>query len=128
MGLDMYLIGRKRLMGWNYEGKEDGFPLVSKDLELGYWRKFAGLHRYIVDNFGGDDGGAVDIYLDEERLKELIKMIENEEFIEAEEEWPDEKILEKIKRESIGILEQALDWKNSNELYAFKSVYYRASW
>jgi hypothetical protein len=127
MGLDMYLIGRKRLMGWNYEGKEDGFPLIAKELELGYWRKFHDLHRYVVENYG-DDNGAVDIYLDEERLEELIVAIKNEAFIDFNEDRPEDKIIEQLKQESIEIIERALKWKRSDELYAFKSVYYRASW
>ena len=50
MGLDMFLIGRKTYKG-DYskpEGecfpKEDGYDVVERRLDLGYWRKHTNLH------------------------------------------------------------------------------------
>ena len=49
MGLDMYLEGRKSR--YDKQETEDGFPLQTKVLELGYWRKHPNLHGYIVQEF-----------------------------------------------------------------------------
>jgi hypothetical protein len=36
MGLDMYLTGKKVVMDTSLNLREDGFPLGSKTLDLGY--------------------------------------------------------------------------------------------
>ena len=54
MGLDMNLFGDK----YSFEKNEtvDGFPVSSTMLDMGYWRKHANLHGFIVDTFaGGED-------------------------------------------------------------------------
>ena len=61
MGLDMYLTGEKFVMATGLQ--EDGFPLRSKTLELGYWRKHPNLHGYIVQTFVGGKDECQEIYL-----------------------------------------------------------------
>jgi hypothetical protein len=86
MGLDMYLTGEKffvpdyKTLQDEYEaGKErpsfeearalgkpvddDGEPVCSTQHELGYWRKFAPLHQYIVETFadGVDECQRIDL-------------------------------------------------------------------
>mgnify|MGYP003129741675 CR=1 FL=1 len=58
MGLDMYLRGDKFIAriecdenGNTFTVERpviDGFEVASYNLDLGYWRKFAPLHQYIV--------------------------------------------------------------------------------
>ena len=54
MGLDMYLTGKKIVMDARLDLREDGFPLGSKALDLGYWRKHPNLHGYLVQAFADE--------------------------------------------------------------------------
>ena len=53
MGLDMYLYGDKSVSSSSDANPvmEDGYIVSNKILDLGYWRKHANLHGYIVDRF-----------------------------------------------------------------------------
>ena len=92
MGLDMYLCGEKffvpdyKTLQAEYEaGKErpgpseartlgkpvdaDGEAISSSQHDLGYWRKFAPLHEYIVKTFAGGVDECQRIDLDEDDLE-----------------------------------------------------------
>ena len=94
MGLDMYLSGEKyfvpdyKTLQDEYEaGKErpsfeeartlgkpvddDGEPVCSTQHDLGYWRKFAPLHEYIVKTFAEGVDECQRICLDEDDLEKI---------------------------------------------------------
>jgi len=94
MGLDMYLSGEKffvpdyKTLQAEYEaGKErpgpseartlgkpvdaDGEAISSSQHDLGYWRKFAPLHEYIVNTFAGGVDECQRINLDEDDLEKI---------------------------------------------------------
>ena len=131
MGLDMYLTGEKFIMtadGMNPQ--EDGFPLRSKTLELGYWRKHPNLHGYIVQTFAGGKDECQEIYLGApERIRTIIAAIKADElpdttgFLFGVSDPSDERMAE-----DIAIFERALVWLETDEPGIFRSVRYRASW
>jgi len=136
MGLDMYLVGRKYVGGsFNQDiDKEDGFPVDSVKLELGYWRKHRKLHGYIVNTFaeGKDECQKIDLGVDE--LRKIATALRtndlpntegfffgNEEIDEEEKERSEEYAKQ---------IEEAIKWLDKGESPYFwkRSVYYRASW
>lgn len=75
MGLDMYLSG-KRFFTYDREVKDDeGYVISEIIVKLGYWRKHANLHGYIVTKFaeGKDDCQEIDLDLD--ALKHLLEVV-----------------------------------------------------
>ena len=136
MGLDMYLVGRKYVGGsFNQDiDKEDGFPVDSVKLELGYWRKHRKLHGYIVNTFaeGKDECQKIDLGVDE--LRKIATALRTndlpntEGFFFGNEEIDDE---EKERSEEYAKqIEEAIKWLDKGESPYFwkRSVYYRASW
>ena len=95
MGLDMYLYARKyesRMKGRNNEvetdnfypedlkkvGKQilkDNFMSKSTDYQIGYWRKFNALHGYFEKMVEHDNELLHGIFISEDELKELIKIL-----------------------------------------------------
>ena len=79
MGLDMYLRGRQ----FNTAYKEDvprpkldnKYCIESMTIDLGYWRKHADLHGYIVDTFAKGIDKCQEIELSKEDLYKIIKAI-----------------------------------------------------
>jgi len=128
MGLDMYLTGEKFIM--NAGQQEDGFPLRSKTLELGYWRKHPNLHGYIVQNFAGGEDECQDIDLgDPERIRTIIKAIRGKKLPDTTGFFfgASDSSREQI-RDDIAIFERAIAWLETEEPGIFRSVVYRASW
>ena len=132
MGLDMYLVGRKYVGGsFNQDiDKEDGFPVDSVKLELGYWRKHRKLHGYIVNTFaeGKDECQKIDLGVDE--LRKIATALrtndlpDTEGFFFGNEEIDDE---EKERSEEYAKqIEEAIKWLDKGDWK--RSVYYRASW
>jgi hypothetical protein len=74
VGLDMYLEGRKFKYGSTEV--EDGFPVKTKILELGYWRKHPNLHGYIVQAFAEGLDQCQDIDLGAKDIRNIISAIE----------------------------------------------------
>ena len=126
MGLDMYLTGEKFVMATGLQ--EDGFPLRSKTLELGYWRKHPNLHGYIVQSFarGEDECQEIDL---SDHLGAIIAAIQARDlphttgFLFGVSDPSDERMAE-----DIAIFERALAWLETDEPGIFRSVRYRASW
>ena len=129
MGLDMYLTGDKfkrteyakdsngellrdedgGIISVN-EDIVDGYRRSSQRLEVGYWRKHAPLHNFIVKAFAdGED---------------------NEDVIRGaffgDEEWWDE--LRENAHEDAETFDKAADWVESEGENFWHSVEYRASW
>lgn len=95
MGLDMYLYARKyesRMEGRNNEVETDNFypeelKKVGKDIlkhnfmskqtsyQIGYWRKFNALQGYFTKMVEHDNELLHGIYVNEDEIKELIKIM-----------------------------------------------------
>jgi hypothetical protein len=73
VGLDMYLEGHKTR--YNSTEMEDGFPLRTKILSLGYWRKHPNLHGYIVQAFAEGVDECQDITLGAKDIRNIISAI-----------------------------------------------------
>jgi hypothetical protein len=81
MGLDMFLEGRKYKAGSTEV--EDGFPVKTKILELGYWRKHPNLHGYIVQAFAEGRDECQDIDLSAQDIKNIISAINDDNLPET---------------------------------------------
>ena len=127
MGLDMYLLGDKFLFPPEYE-YEDGYPIIRRELRLGYWRKHPNLHGYIVQTFarGKDDCQPLALTVDD--LKQIRGAVEGDNlphtegfFFGVSDGSEKEKTLE--------ILKNAIAWlQDRSEANIVRSVFYRASW
>lgn len=81
MGLDMYLYGNKR-PEYDYANdratrEEDGYRVEEVSLRLGYWRKHADLHGYIVRTFAEGEDTCQEILLTKEDLQVIISAVED---------------------------------------------------
>lgn len=144
MGLDMYLSGKKFFTSFGADRPMDdeGYEIQETTLRLGYWRKHANLHGYIVQTFGpkDDTGRAIDncedIELTLENLEHLLAVIKEPEkmpttegfFFGASDNSP-EQITEdtEIITKAIGFL-GAGTIKEGDAQRIWRSVIYRASW
>ena len=145
MGLDMYLIGDKYISEYDHsqqgpDGRSlrvkrpviDGFEITSYKLDLGYWRKFAPLHRFIVKVFANGEDNCRPIDLDSEDLRRIAAAIrdgnlpDNDEcsgfFFGSPDYW-DECRAEA--EEHAETFEKAAEWLESN---LWGSVTYEGSW
>lgn len=140
MGLDMMLYGDKS----SYDKNEtvDGFPVSTVLLDMGYWRKHANLHGYIVDRFANGEDECQKIYLDWEDLNEIVTALEEDAlynepvtgFFFGRSYFPGEKdeygSYEEQKARDIDLFMKARNWLMSNysKKDEYRSVYYQASW
>lgn len=130
MGLDMYLRGRKFYRSAiRQRPQEDGFDVVQKDLDIGYWRKHPNLHGFIVDEFANSMDACQEIELDKDCLSKIMTAVRDqtlphtEGFFFGTSQTDEGQIIE-----DLAILQGALDWLNKPEEGVWKSVIYRASW
>ncbi len=145
MGLDMYLRGDKFISKWDFsQSQEDGRPLEVKRpvvdgfevseqvLDLGTWRKFAPLHKFIVKKFAKGEDNCQPIHLVAEDLRKIAKALRKNElpknddchgFFFGGDEWWDE--LRSEADEHAKLFDKAADWSESN---SFNTVTYQASW
>lgn len=136
MGLDMFLTGKKYFFGWGDDKpEEDGYPLKTKELELGYWRKHPNLHGFIVKTFGGDVDDCQQIDLAANDIDRIIRAIRNNElphttgfFFGASPSIDDAEYYEEQKNKDIETFAHAIDWLKELNNKEFRSVYYQASW
>lgn len=151
MGLDMYLSGEKYFVQdhSNYSDDEhagqpvdtEGDHIESARYRLGYWRKFAPLHQFIVDRFAEGKDECQTISLSAEDLHEVADTIEagllppNQDcggFFFGNADWWDEMRAEA--KEHAAKFRAAAVWVGSEPKYdsghkaQWRSVYYRASW
>lgn len=120
MGLDMYLTGRKfHWATWDAperDRKEDGLPVQSVEVKLGYWRKHPNLHGYIVQHFAGGLDNCDDVRLSAEQLIELIGAVKErrlphtEGFFFGKSGDTEEQIAK-----DVAILEKALAWLEASD-------------
>jgi hypothetical protein len=159
MGLDMYLTGDKfkrteyakdsngellrdedgGIISVN-EDIVDGYRRSSQRLEVGYWRKHAPLHNFIVRAFADGEDNCRPIQLKVEELRWIAKVLRgedseyelpsNEDVIRGaffgDEEWWDE--LRESAYEDARVLEKAAEWLESDGDEYWHSVQYQASW
>lgn len=131
MGLDMMLYGDEVCRG----EERDGFPVAHVALELGYWRKFAPLHCFIVGRFAGgiDECQRIDLVSDD--LREIIGVLRdgglppNDEcggFFFGDADWWDEQ--RAAVDDHVEVFERALQWVSARSDGRYRGVYYLASW
>ena len=81
MGLDMYLVGHHYNTRYVDDVPrpmlDDKYHIESMTIDLGYWRKHADLHGYIVDTFAKGVDNCMEIELSEESLDKIILAIQN---------------------------------------------------
>ena len=137
MGLDMYLEGRK--YDWNFDDKrrmEDGFEVSYVELKLGYWRKHANLHGYIVETFakGVDECQQIELSVDD--LKKTIVDIQARKLPQttgfffgrsANDSDGEAEILKEI-AEDVEIINKAIAWVETKIDGEMRTINYRASW
>ena len=160
MGLDMYLTGDKfkrteyaKDSNGELLRNEDGgiipineifvddYKRTSEKLEVGYWRKHAPLHMFIVNAFAGGEDNCRPIDLSAEDLRWIAKVLRGEDreyempdnancrgfFFGNEELWDE---LREDAHEDAEIFEKAADWLDSDQQddKYWHSVEYQASW
>jgi hypothetical protein len=136
MGLDMYLVGRKSPC-YTKEEKEtqDGYPVSSTELRLGYWRKHPNLHGYIINEFAKGEDNCQQIFLSRDDLLKIIQAVKDDNlphtegfFFGASATKEDDYYLEE-KNEDIKIFAKAIDWMDMwSPGHGYRDVYYHASW
>ena len=82
MGLDMYLVGHHYNTRYVDDVPrpmlDDKYHIESMTIDLGYWRKHADLHGYIVDTFAKGVDNCMEIELSEDDLDKIILAIQND--------------------------------------------------
>jgi hypothetical protein len=135
MGLDMYLKGHKFFFSQQREKDEEGYEIESQDVTLGYWRKHANLHGYIVQKYADGDDNCRDIELGLEEIKHLLEVVKDPTQMPATTGFffgssanDDEQI-----KEDTEILSRAVAFLTAptvmgGDKSVWRSVIYRASW
>ena len=136
MGLDMSLYGDKS--SWKSTETVDGFPVSSTVLDMGYWRKHANLHGYIVEIFANGEDECQKINLEPENLDQIIDALKNDAiynevttgFFFGRSIFPGEEGYDEQKARDIDIFTKAKNWLTANDTSdsEWRSVYYRSSW
>ena len=133
MGLDMYLTGEKFVWtDWEHPENNpvmDGYEIGEYSLRIGYWRKHANLHGYIVKTFANGVDECQRIDLSKEDLEKIIDTINTRAlphttgFFFGESDDSGEQIAHDVE-----ILARAIVWLETKEKGVSRSLYYRASW
>jgi hypothetical protein len=151
MGLDMYLYGEKSVSSrWDNDPQtEDGFVLESKRLSMGYWRKHANLHGWIVKTFANGVDECQEIPLYKDSLQTIINALEKDEIYEegpvtgfffGRSEFPGDEHFSEQKQEDLDIFRKAYEWtlkaepasgsfgEDNYKSAEWRAVVYQASW
>jgi hypothetical protein len=121
MGLDQYLFGRvSRYCKKEAEEKQDGFPVRTKELEIGYWRKHYALNDYIDSEFGCDADGSV--YLNAVEIRQILDAVMGDiphsplyTSVSEEGEPDTEEEAAARKRHDIEVFTKALEWLEKDD-------------
>ena len=155
MGLDMYMTGEKyfvqdygkKVPDASLIDENEGRPLdtegehmESANYRLGYWRKFAPLHRFIVNEFANGEDDCQRIGLGRDDLIKIAEAIEGNKLPANEDcggcffgppEWWDAARADKAHaatfRAAAAWCEAAPKYE-SGSLKQWRSVHYQASW
>ena len=145
MGLDMYLRGDKFISNWDTSQIDehgmaleikrpviDGFEVTSYNLDLGYWRKFAPLHHFIVKVFADGVDECQEIHLSADDLRRIAAALRDDNLPDNEdcggfffgnpEFWDADRAEGEKHAETF---DKAAKWVESN---SWNSVTYQASW
>jgi hypothetical protein len=120
----MYLTGKKYFMRRRARGDRKG-----ELYDLGYWRKHPDLHGYIVREFAGGEDRCQEIWLDEDRIRQVIEAVkrrrlpETDGFFFGASEDTDGRIAHDVR-----VFEEALSWLEAEEPGEMRSITYQASW
>ena len=148
MGLDMYLRGDHYNSEHSHNGDisrsklDDKYDISEYKVDLGYWRKHADLHGYIVETFAEGSDNCQKIELDENDLDKIIMAIREDKLVKDHSGFFFGNSTEfgyykgEEKDYAISCFQKAKDFiKEGQKQYEkFKlfiqprSVYYRASW
>lgn len=133
MGLDMYMQGHCYKHGSNRE-TIDGFPVKQMIVELGYWRKHANLHGFIVQEFADGKDECQEIELSAENIQTIIEAVKTNAlphttgFFFGQSAQPGDPYYEEEYANTIAQLEDALKWYEGKEPDTYRWVSYTASW
>jgi hypothetical protein len=131
MGLDMYLEGQKFIWtDWkNPENnpREDGYPVKTRTLCLGYWRKHPNLHGYVVNTFAGGNDNCEPIPLGDADIEKIIEAVARDDLPHTEGFFFGASDGTE-KENDLRIFRAALEWLRTGEPLVSRTVYYRASW
>ena len=141
MGLDMYLSGKRFFTFDRTDTDDEGYTISEIVVKLGYWRKHANLHGWLVETFGpkDDQGNAVDnceeieLSLDDlkkclEVVKDPSKMPKTTGFFFGESDNDAEQIKDDTEMFSKAIAFLTSPAVTGNDKGVWRSVSYRASW
>jgi hypothetical protein len=130
MGLDMYLFGRKTPLSYkNNNREEDGFPVESIHLKMGYWRKHPNLHGFIVENMADGRDECQEITLSNEEITKIIEAIKEGNLPETEGFFFGASVDSEGQRLfDIQTFQTALDWINAGPVDEWRDAFYQASW
>jgi hypothetical protein len=135
MGLDQYLKGRKFFFSQQREKDEEGYEIESQDVTLGYWRKHANLHGYIVNEFADGRDECQEIELDLEKINQLLEVVKNPTqmptttgFFFGESLNDDEQIKDDTEIFSRAVAFLTAPTVMGGDKSVWRSVIYRASW
>lgn len=139
MGLDMYLTGdRYKQTEYDDDYNEinieyvDGFKLESQRLSIGYWRKHANLHGYIVNTFADGVDECQVIHLNVDNLRQIAKALREgdlphtEGFFFGSDDWREE--CRKYYEDDAKVFDKAAEWVESAPAGVWNTVQYCASW
>jgi len=132
MGLDMYLDGKKYFFSSyfdeeNTQRTEDGRPLTSLTVKLGYWRKHPNLHGYIVNNFASGVDDCSPIVLSKEDLLKIMDAVRTNSLPETNGFFFG-KSDSSYDEETLAVFNDALFWLNEKVENETRQVVYQASW
>ena len=146
MGLDMYLVGHHYNTAYRDDVPrpklDDKYDIESMNVDLGYWRKHADLHGYIINTFADGVDECQKIELSEDDLDKIIKAIKNDKLEKDHKGFffGNSKALghydKKEKDRAIALfqraktfLQEGVNMMKESELYMQpRYVYYQASW
>jgi len=125
MGLDMHLSGDRYI----FNSRRQRGELESERYYLGYWRKHANLHGFIVETFAGGVDQCQEIDLSAEAIRSIIEAVKNRQLPKtAGSFFGTSDDTDKQIAHDIQIFEEALKWLETEEPDVLRSVIYRASW
>ena len=132
MGLDMYLRGDRFNFSQQRTQEVDGFPVERMVLDLGYWRKFAPLHAFMVKRFADGVDNCAPLSLDASNLREVASALranalpDNNEshgfFFGDPKRWDEDRADAERHAE---VFDRAAEWVEASD---WRSVIYQASW
>jgi len=146
MGLDMYLLGRHYNTAYRDDiprpKLDDKYDIESMNVDLGYWRKHADLHGYIINTFADGVDKCQKIELSEDDLDKIIMAIREDKLIKDHsgfffgnstengyyEKKEKEYAISIIQRAKTFLQEGAKMMKESELYMQPRYVYYQASW